>query len=598
MKTKNRFKKFEDATAATFRVLAEDEKLSVNFSDDMVERASNDILDLPKLAGKNPDYTYVRYLTDIAALEKRWNNEQIYKHYRPQSHNARNVYEALNTTRLIGKASKRWRGVYNNYMHYSLLEGESLNLLNNPNLNLSGRSLGVSLAILQHLGCEIPEALVKQASAWHEQIKEQLPNQEDLTKLLDDQSLWAKGLQDIIKNVCPEEKDFEKEEKEQTIQKPDNIGGNQGQDQENDAPLEGRASDRAGEGEEVADEAQAQKQGDMGEDFDGQAAEHDTADGSESIKAQLAYRVFTTQYDVVENAYNLASIAELEKLRIKLNEQTKNMQNIINRLANKLQRHLMAQQKRFWQFDLEDGILDSARLARVIAAPTHSLAYKAETENPLRHTVVSLLIDNSGSMRGQPIAMAAIIVEILARTLERCGIPVEILGFTTKHWRGGESRKLWEQAGSPKAPGRLNDLLHIIYKSADQSYRRAHLPIALMLKDGILKENIDGEAIRWAASRLYQRQEQRKILLVLSDGAPVDDATLGENEPDILYRDLTNVVQQIERQNDIELMAFGIGHDVTDIYSHAITLSTISELAETLFSQMIDLFKEQSPKKA
>ncbi|MFV0321893.1 MAG: cobaltochelatase CobT-related protein [Alphaproteobacteria bacterium] len=596
MAKKRDFKDFEEATAVTFKVFSNDAEASVNFTDEAVERANHDILDLPKLTGNNPDYTFVRYLTDIKALEKRWNNRQIYHHYRPHSQAAREVYDAINTTRLMGKAGHRWRGVYNNYMHYAISEGANLNLLNNPNLNLTGRSLGVSLALLQYMDYPIPESLQEQAQAWHQQIEALLPPKEQLAEYMENQSLWAKELQKIIKKVCPEEKDFEDKTREEEADIPENMGSNQAQTEQNDAPIEGKpSSDAANEENKKSDDSQAGNPPDGGDEFDGEAVEHSEGHGNNIENVRLAYRVFTTQFDAIENANELATTSELEKLRVKLDEQTKDVQSLINRLANKLQRHLMAQQKRFWQFDLEDGILDAARLARVVAAPSHSLAYKDEIENPLRHTTVSLLIDNSGSMRGRPIAMAAIITEILARTLERCGIPVEILGFTTKHWRGGESRKLWEATGQPKAPGRLNDLLHIIYKSAEHPYRRARLPMALMLKDGLLKENIDGEALLWAQNRLKQRQEHRKILIVLSDGAPVDDATLGENEPDILYQHLRETVKKIEQQKDIELLAFGIGHDVTDIYSNAITLSTIAELADTLFNEMIDLFKLKTP---
>ena len=304
------------------------------------------------------------------------------------------------------------------------------------------------------------------------------------------------------------------------------------------------------------------------------------------------YVVYTTEFDEETDAEDLADPHELARLRALLDRQLASHQAIITKLANRLQRKLMAKQQRTWQFDLEEGILDAARLARIIANPNVPLTFKQEKQTEFRDTVVTLLIDNSGSMRGRPIAIAAMTADIVARTLERCGVKVEILGFTTRAWKGGKSRDLWMAQGRPVNPGRLNDIRHIIYKAADAPMRRTRRNLGLMLKEGILKENIDGEALVWAHNRLAERPEQRKILMVISDGAPVDDSTLSANPANFLELDLRNVIEWIEERSGIELTAIGIGHDVTRYYKKALTITDADELAQALASQLEGLFEE------
>ena len=302
------------------------------------------------------------------------------------------------------------------------------------------------------------------------------------------------------------------------------------------------------------------------------------------------YPVYTRAFDEIIAAEDLADPEELTRLRTMLDQQLKNQQGIVSKLANRLQRKLMAQQQRSWQFDLEEGVLDAAKLTRIITGANVPRAFKMEKETEFRDTVVSLLIDNSGSMRGRPIALAAISADILARTLERCGVKVEILGFTTRAWKGGKSRELWIENGRAQAPGRLNDLRHIIYKSADTPLRRARNNLGLMLKEGILKENIDGEALVWAHNRLSRRPEQRKILMVISDGAPVDDSTLSVNMANLLESDLRQVIGWVENIKQVELTAIGIGHDVTQYYDRAMTISDADELANALVARLEKLF--------
>ncbi|MGU3574001.1 cobaltochelatase CobT-related protein, partial [Brucellaceae bacterium C25G] len=313
----------------------------------------------------------------------------------------------------------------------------------------------------------------------------------------------------------------------------------------------------------------------------------------DNLAQQLDYKVFTREFDETVEATDLCDEAELERLRGFLDKQLANLQGVVGRLANRLQRRLMAQQNRSWDFDLEEGYLDTARLMRVVIDPTQPLSYKWERDTDFRDTVVTLVIDNSGSMRGRPITVAATCADILARTLERCGVKVEILGFTTKAWKGGQSREAWLARGKPSAPGRLNDLRHIIYKAADAPWRRARRNLGLMMREGLLKENIDGEALIWAHQRLLARSEQRKILMVISDGAPVDDSTLSVNPGNYLERHLRGVIEEIETRSPVELIAIGIGHDVTRYYQRAVTIVDAEELAGAMTEQLASLFDEQ-----
>jgi len=304
----------------------------------------------------------------------------------------------------------------------------------------------------------------------------------------------------------------------------------------------------------------------------------------------LEYKIYTTQFDEIIKAENLDNADEINKLRKTLDQQLINFQDIVTKLANKLQRQLLAKQNRTWEFDLEDGLLDSSKLPRIIMDPYNSLSFKKEKDLDFKDTVVTLLIDNSGSMRGRPITIAAICADILSRTLERCSVKVEILGFTTKNWKGGQSREFWNKKGKPKKPGRLNDLRHIIYKGADTHWRQAKNNLGLMLKEGLLKENIDGEAINWAFSRLRKRKEERKILMVISDGAPVDDSSLSVNSGDFLEKHLKKLVKFIEEKTQIEILAIGIGHDVSRYYNRAIKITDVNELGDVMISQLSSLF--------
>jgi cobaltochelatase CobT len=348
-----------------------------------------------------------------------------------------------------------------------------------------------------------------------------------------------------------------------------------------------------GEGESADTQAEeALEDAEMSETRDAGEARRMEAPWS-NLPPMTDYRAFTTKFDETVKAEELCDTAELDRLRAYLDKQLAHLQSAVGRLANRLQRRLMAQQNRAWDFDLEEGVIDVARLSRVVIDPMHPLSFKAERDTDFRDTVVTLLLDNSGSMRGRPITVAATCADILARTLERCGVKVEILGFTTRAWKGGQSREAWLQAGKPANPGRLNDLRHIIYKAADAPWRRARRNLGLMMREGLLKENIDGEALAWAHSRLIARSEQRKILMMISDGAPVDDSTLSVNAGNYLERHLRHVIEEIETRSPVELIAIGIGHDVTRYYRRAVTIVDAEELAGAMTEKLAELFDEQ-----
>ena len=386
---------------------------------------------------------------------------------------------------------------------------------------------------------------------------------------------------------------------------PDNADDAEGEaeDEQSKDTMEMEASDDASdEIEEGAMEAADAPSGELPDEAEAgeadEAAENQPAPPSGDDRRGPDYKAFTTKFDEIVNAEDLCEPEELQRLRDYLDKQLQNLSSVVSRLANRLQRRLMAQQNRSWEFDLEEGVLDPARLSRVIIDPQQPLSFKREKDMDFRDTVVTLLIDNSGSMRGRPITVAATCADILARTLERCGVKVEILGFTTRAWKGGQAREAWLQAGKPPAPGRLNDLRHLVYKSADAPWRRARKNLGLMMREGLLKENIDGEALDWAHQRLLGRSEQRRILMMISDGAPVDDSTLSVNSGNYLERHLRYVIEEIETRSPIELIAIGIGHDVTRYYRRAVTIVDAEELGGAMTEKLAELFDESAAQSA
>ena len=425
-----------------------------------------------------------------------------------------------------------------------------------------------------------------------------------MSRLSNDQERFGSLLRDLLRALdLPD--DFNSTQSAQSDEQDEQDGQNGGEDH-NEADKE-----QSLDGEDTSSEAHdaESETGDLEERadvappdaFDGDQDDGEDEESDEPWQPNrsvlddpraFGYKVFTRQFDEEINAEDLPSPEELKRHRAFLDKELKSLASVVSRLANKLQRRLMAQQNRAWEFDLEEGALDAGRLTRVVIDPMHPLSFKRETDTTFRDTVVTLLLDNSGSMRGRPIMVAACCADILARTLERCGVKVEILGFTTRAWKGGHAREAWLKAGKPSEPGRLNDLRHIIYKTADSPWRRAKMSLALMMREGLLKENIDGEALAWAHSRLIARPEQRRILMMISDGAPVDDSTLSANSSEYLEDHLRQVIEEIESRSPVELIAIGIGHDVTRYYRRAVTITDPSELAGAMMEKLVELFEE------
>jgi cobaltochelatase CobT len=466
-------------------------------------------------------------------------------------------------------------------------------------------STAISLMVRERLTGEVPPEAARQGlklvSEWIEDKAG--ADLDSLGLAIDDQAAFAALANKLLQDLELVEGDMEPE------QDPDQGEETEGQDQSQSDEGDEQTDEEAGAGEGEADIRV--EQGDTSdEEGEGDLSDQEMAEGQEGLgedgeegmlptrpsrplsdlPPQFDYRVYTTRYDEIVEAAELCDPEEIGRLRMYLDQQLTHLQGAVTKLANRLQRRLMAQQSRSWDFDQEEGLLDAARLARVIVNPAHSLSYKIERDTEFRDTVVSLLIDNSGSMRGRPISIAAISADILARTLERCGVKTEILGFTTRAWKGGQSREKWLRDGRPPHPGRLNDLRHIVYKQADEPWRRARKNLGLMMREGLLKENIDGEALLWAHNRLIGRTEERRILMVISDGAPVDDSTLSVNSGTYLERHLRQVIGWIESRSPVELVAIGIGHDVTRYYERAVTIMDAEQLGGTMIEQLAALF--------
>ncbi|MET1027330.1 MAG: cobaltochelatase subunit CobT, partial [Dongiaceae bacterium] len=452
-------------------------------------------------------------------------------------------------------------------------------------------------------GQAVPDTARAMVDLWRADLDQKV--REDIAHLrheLHDQRAYAKAVRRLLADLEMEasDEDFESSEDEneqqddqqnQSDDQPQQQGGEQGESDQ-PPPMEKAASEAASESEELAgSDEEMDMPTEDGEEQPGKPGRRNEHELGRN-RHEPAYRAFTTQFDEVIGAEELCDPDELTRLRQMLDQQLVNLQAVVAKLANRLQRRLLAKQNRSWNFDLEEGLLDAARLPRVIVNPELPLSYKQESDTEFRDTVVTLLIDNSGSMRGRPITVAAMTGDILARTLERCGVKVEILGFTTRMWKGGQSRESWIAANKPGNPGRLNDLRHIVYKAADTPWRRARKNLGLMLREGILKENIDGEALLWAHQRLIGRPEQRKILMVISDGAPVDDSTLSVNPGNYLEQHLREVIDWIETRSAVEVAAIGIGHDVTRYYRRAVTIVDAEQLGGTVLEQLAALFEE------
>jgi cobaltochelatase CobT len=599
---------FKRATQATLRAIAEREDISVSFGAEPAGASGTRVrLPLPGRELSEREAAPVRGAADALALKLRYHDAAVHAKRLPAGETARAIFEGVEQARVEALGARRMVGVAGNLAamldeRYRRQGYEHMAERNDVTMAEAIRLLAREALT----GAPPPRSAQRVVELWRPFLEGKVGRDLlDLGRQVDDQEAYGKTTRRLIQDL-----DLDLGEIEQEADSEQGEG--EGQDQEqSDSDTEGGEGAAAGaqgaleagapeQDEEAGQQAGAEEiDGELtpgaGDDEPGRPGRPGTLPRGNNIVDPTAYHAFTTACDEVVEADALCDPDELTRLRALLDQQLAHLQSVIGRLANRLQRRLLAKQTRAWEFDLEEGMLDTARLTRVITNPTYPLSYKIEKEMQFRDTVVTLLIDNSGSMRGRPITIAAMSADILARTLERCGVKVEILGFTTRAWKGGQARERWIAAGKPPNPGRLNDLRHIVYKSADAPWRRARRSLGLMLREGILKENIDGEALQWAHARLIARPEQRRILMVISDGAPVDDSTLSVNPGNYLERHLREVIADIERNSPVELSAIGIGHDVTRYYRRAVTLVDAEQLGGAMLERLAELFDEEGP---
>lgn len=606
---------FKRALAHAARALAEQSELEVNFGSEGPKLA-NGVLTLPHPPRdtSGPESASLRGQADRLALRLANHDEGLNARLRPADSRAAEAFEAMEQARVEAVGSQSLAGVRANMDAALLTRLEKMGALRVTDAERVPAAEAVGLLVRERLtGKRAPDGAGTMLDLVRTEIESKAGAKLDaLAAVADDQAAFAERVKDVLRALDMDPGDGRGDDTSEDAgdespdpQDPD-AADPEDQEEDDAGGGEGQSMDGSADDQTAGNERDARPDG-APADPDGEASD----DGPELNEGALpnrqqtmddgrridAYRVFTTAFDEVVDAAELCDPNELDRLRSLLDQQLTALSSVVARLANKLQRRLMAQQNRSWHFDLEEGVLDTARLTRIITDPTSPLSFKAESESPFRDTVVTLLLDNSGSMRGRPIMVAAVCADILARTLERCGVKVEILGFTTRAWKGGQSREAWISAGKPATPGRLNDLRHIIYKAADAPWRRAKKNLGLMMREGLLKENIDGEALLWAHDRLMARPEQRQILMVISDGSPVDDSTQSANAALYLDKHLRQVIEQIETKSPVELLAIGIGHDVTRWYRRAVTIVDVEQLGGVMIEKLAELFeaKEEAP---
>jgi cobaltochelatase CobT len=603
---------FKAAMGATVRAIGGKPDVEVSFTADRPLLTSDKarLANLPRLPTRR-DIAIARGQGDAMAMRLASHDPDTHRKRSPMDPMARAAFDALEQARVESLGCVRMPGMVGNISE--MLEDRLFraNLAEISAKDDAPIAEALGLVLREKLGgVPIPPSGHALVDLWRDEIESKGGTSlEKLLDLYEDQDKFGQAAKALLRdlNLVPEsELDDPSEDSEETDENQEPEDG----ENADKAPEQGEgesesedASDdqQAGESEDTGDvEGMESDMADSDEDQEAEAGEDapmppPAKDGGTQLSNQFNYKVFTTKFDEIVKAAELCPADELDQLRALLDKQLENLAGAVARLANKLQRRLMAKQNRSWQFDLEEGLLDTARLTRVVTDPLQALSFKVENDTDFRDTVVTLLIDNSGSMRGRPITIAAICGDILARTLERCGVKVEILGFTTRAWKGGKSREAWLEAGRPANPGRVNDIRHIIYKGADEPWRHARRNLGLMMREGLLKENIDGEALEWARKRLMARPEQRRILMVISDGAPVDDSTQSVNAGNYLEAHLRQVIEDIETRSPIQLVAVGIGHDVTRYYRRAVTLLDAEELAGALTDELAALFDEEMP---
>ncbi|HSF64841.1 MAG TPA: cobaltochelatase subunit CobT [Paracoccaceae bacterium] len=602
---------FKKALAEATRVLADDPEMTVAYSVDPAGMTKEGVR-LPQVSRRmtRDEVMLARGTADAFALRRRYHDEGVAARYAPTGNLAREIYDAMETARCEAVGARAMPGTAGNIDAKIAHEADRKGYAQITQAADAPLSTAAGY-LVRHLatGRPMPRGAQNVMDLWRGFIEEQAGGTlESVQDVLADQAAFARLARKVISDLgygdqlgddpdAPEDEAGDEAEEDQD--QPDSAGEEQDDADDGDASPERSQEDQQ-------DAQQAQVAQDDSADME-DAQETEMPDGEAPLEppppppysdADPNYKVYTTDFDEEIHAEDLAEPAELERLRAYLDQQLEPLKGAVSRLANKLQRRLQAQQNRSWEFDREEGILDVARLARVVANPTTPLSFKVEKDTEFRDTCVTLLLDNSGSMRGRPISIAAICADVLARTLERCQVKVEILGFTTRAWKGGQSRERWLAAGREQQPGRLNDLRHIIYKSADAPWRRTRPNLGLMMKEGLLKENIDGEALEWSHRRAVARPEARKILMVISDGAPVDDSTLSVNAASYLEKHLRDVIAMVEKRKAVELIAIGIGHDVTRYYQRAVTITDVEQLAGAMTEQLAALFESDPRKRA
>lgn len=592
------------------RAVAREPEVEVAFTADAPSALGKSIkVPMPARALPPEQVAEARGFADGFALKLRHHDAALHAKNAPAEAVARSVFDAVEQTRVEALGSRAMAGVKANLAHALDMRLKSDPLTRARSRDEVPLSSAIALMVRERLtGQAPPEAAHHGLEFVRDWIEEKAGGDLDaLAMALDDQRAFAKLTSRLLEDLelvdgemTPNDEDEAGDEGEGEDQDQSDDGDDEGDDEggASDSEMEARAETDAdgeddGEGRQLDEESMPDSDSDLGDEGEeGMMPVRPNRPFSE-LSPSFDYKAYTNRFDETIEATELCDEEELTRLRAYLDQQLVHLQGAVTKLANRLQRRLMAQQNRSWDFDQEEGMLDAARLSRVIVNPAHSLSYKIERETDFRDTIVTLLIDNSGSMRGRPISIAAISADIMARTLERCGVKTEILGFTTRAWKGGQSREAWLAAGRPASPGRLNDLRHIVYKRADEPWRRARKNLGLMMREGLLKENIDGEALLWAHNRLVGRSEERRILMVISDGAPVDDSTLSVNSGSYLEKHLRQVIGWIENRSTVELIAIGIGHDVTRYYARAVTIMDAEQLGGTMVEQLAGLFEEE-----
>ncbi len=588
--------RFKSAVSSTVRAISENFDLEIKFGSNVSSKENS--LNLPELVSlkKLQDFTNLRAFADSEALKIKYTNKKIYLKNEPKGSLSKSLYAIAEKVRYEKIGSDRLKGVKNNITQCYESKFKDKKIEEIKTESDVPVTEAFELYLRSHFfNIKQSHITKKVLSYWKELFDKNFKRKlDELDNCVDNQSKFNQLIANLIENLDLEDQESnEKKENQETKEEE----SSQSQNDSNERELAQKDDEESHDSDlnvmETSLESDSEKDDSIQKEIEGDPS----IVRNNQIKSQKEkYKIYTNMYDEVKNAEDLEKDDEILRLRKNLDQQLINLQNVVAKLANKLQRQLLAKQNRSWEFDLEEGMLDASKLSRVVIDPFHSLSYKMEKEVEFKDTVVTLLIDNSGSMRGRPISVAAICADILSRTLERCSVKVEILGFTTKNWKGGKSREKWNLENKPTHPGRLNDLRHIIYKSADKPWRQSKKNLGLMLKEGLLKENIDGEALLWAFKRISSRKEERKILMVISDGAPVDDSTLSVNSGDYLEKHLKQTVKWIEENSNIEILAVGIGHDVTRYYKKAIKIADVQELGDVMINQLTKLFSDKKTK--